>query len=208
MDAIVAAGAAPAATRPDDVQTLQGRGEVRFRRMPCEWVLVSGVGTAAPGSASTTVALSLAPSRPVVGARPPERIAKATLIDFEVAPLDPSGASWDPNGGAPDLVFVLETGGATIRFGPAMPDTLRATVWLESALFVVRSGQAVALRCVDLDPRRESILDPITFIEQRVGAAVVSAAQLESRGPVRLELRNDDHTVGWARLLFESGDPE
>ena len=210
VDAIVAAGAPPKTSRPDDVRLLRSRGELRFGRMPCPWVLVSGVGRQAPGSTSTTVSLSLsaAPARPASGERPSERIARATLIDFEIAPLDPSGASWDPNGNAPDLSVSLEIGGRTLHFGPAMPDTLHATVWLESALFVVRAGQGGTLHVVDLDPKRGSVLEAISFVEQPVASAAITPAQLEAAEPVRIELRNGDRTVGWARLLFESGDPE
>jgi hypothetical protein len=208
VDAIVAAGAAPQTARPNDVRTLRARGEVRFGRMPCPWVLVSGVGTQAPGSTSTVFTLALAPATPAAGQRPPERIARATLVDFEVAPLDPAGASWDPDGNAPDLSFILETGGRTLRFGPAMPDTLHATVWLESALFVLRPGQAVTLRVLDLDPKRASVLGAITFVEQPVGTALITPAQLDAAEPQRIELRNGDRVIGWARLLFESGDPE
>ena len=208
VDAIVAAGAAPQTARPDDVRALRGRGEARFARMPCAWVLVSGV--AAPTPSSTQVSLSLSPAASPSGPRPPERITRATLVDFEVAAVDPEGASWDPNGNAPDLSFVLETGGRTLRFGPAMPDTLRATVWLESALFVLRPGQTMTLHVSDLDPKRPSVLEGITYVEQLVGTAVIPPAQVAgaAREPQRVELRNGDHVVGWARVLVESGDPE
>ncbi len=211
VDAIVAAGAAPQTSRPDDVRTLRGHGEARFPRMPCPWVLVSGVAAhAASTSPSTQVSLSLSPVVSLNGPRPPERLARATLVDFEVAPVDPGGASWDPNGNAPDLSFVLETGGRTLRFGPAMPDTLHATVWLESALFVLRPGQTMTLRVSDLDPKRANVLEGITYVEQLVGTAAIPPAQLTgtAREPQRVELRNGDHVVGWARLLVETGDPE
>jgi len=105
---------------------------------------------------------------------------------------------------------VLETGGRTLRFGPAMPDTLRATVWLESALFVLRPGQMLTLRVSDLDPKRGSVLEGITYVEQLVGTAVMAPPPLDGapREPQRIELRNGGHVVGWARLLFEAGDPQ
>jgi len=192
VDAIVA-GAPPRLPPPRDVRTLRGRGTVALGAMRCPWILVTaGVAPKAEGVVAT---LALGPA-----ARSGERLAHATLIDFEIAKTDLGGASWDPNDNAPDVSFSVEARGAVLRFGPAVPDAWKATLWLDSADFLVRDGDRLLLRAVDLDPVRGGVLDPLRFDEQPVGTASVTVAELTRGDGQRVELVRDGHVVGSARL--------
>jgi hypothetical protein len=66
---------------------------------------------------------------------------------------------------------------------------------------VLGPSSSLAVRVTDLDPKRESLLDPVTYVEQPVGIGVATARELAtSSSTMRIDLKNGGSVVGWVRV--------
>jgi hypothetical protein len=192
-------GAPTSVAPPIDTRTLRGRGTLHLDAMPCPWVLVTGTSD----DREARVHVSLERDRPPPRCGERACMVRLTLGAFDVARLKEDGTSWDPDGGAPDVAFVLEAAGRTLALGPVFPDTPVGEPWLTSPPFELPAGAPFTLRAFDVDPLPSTLLEPQRSTRELLGVATAKPEELMGGIEQTVPLRAEGKERGFVRVRLE-----
>ena len=189
---------------PLDTRHVRGHGTLELASMPCPWVLVTGA--AEKHDARVHLKLDVTQSKAHCDLH--RCLVRVLLETFEVAPRRADGRAWDPDDGAPDVAFVLETSapGTATAFGPVFPDTVSATPWLSSSPIELAGGETLRLRADDIDPLPPKLLQADRWTRETIGTAALRPAEIVPGAELRLPLLFGAAEQGAVRVRIEVVD--
>jgi hypothetical protein len=118
-------------------------------------------------------------------------LTDASLCD--IALVRPDGSSWDPEGGAPDAVLVLESYASledyssadTVRTAPAV-DVSGAASWNTIDPLLIHEDGALVIRVLDTDSGGFELMDTFTIDTAELSDGINS---FEAEGGTRISFR-------------------